>query len=293
MQDQNQEQTFEKLYEASKSLVKPLDIYSSLKKELASRSDKVEYKTGIDRLDDILWGLHKKELLVYGARTSQGKSIWAVNCAKNLVDAGQTVLYFSLEMSKEQLLERFLSNICEIDNNLLRTGVGMDAVMSVDETFKKWLGEIDLHINDTDGHHFDKIISICRLTRPDFVIVDYVQMISTKGFRDKLSAMEDFIKEIHLLGKRMNFGTILISQINRQGTDRPYLEHLKGAGMLEEHPDTVLLAQWNWEKGIYTIWVEKQRHGITGKVDVKFEPKYSKMSDGVYDEEKEERPRAY
>ena len=279
MQNLKVEQTSNRLFAAAKDLFSLKDIYTNLKEIIKGRTGAVKYKTGIEELDYILWGMHKKELLVYGARTSQGKSDWVVNTTKALVDCGQTVLYFSLEMSKEQLLQRFLSNICGIDNHLLRTGKAMHLIEEREDVFKTWIENVNLYIDDTNGHHFNKIIDICKLTKPDFVVIDYVQMISTKGFKQKLDAMEDFIKEIHTLGKKTNFGTILVSQINRGGTDRPYLEHLKGAGMLEEHPDTVLLAQWDWEKNEYTIWVEKQLHGATGKVKVKYEPQYSRMSD--------------
>ena len=278
IQDPEVERNTQLLLEASKSLTPSIEIFKTLKEDLKNRTGEIKFKTGIDDLDQILWGLHKKELLVYGARTSQGKSCFAVHCAKHLVDSNQSVLYFSLEMSKEQLLERFLSSVCDIDANLLRTGKALELVNERGTVFAKWIDRVNLYIDDTNGMHFDKIIYIVKLTRPDFVIVDYVQMISTKGFKDKLSAMEDFIKEIHNLGKKKNFGTILISQINRQGADRPYLENLKGAGMLEEHPDTVILAQWNWEKDEYTMWVEKQRHGMTGKLNVKFEPQFSRFS---------------
>ena len=159
--EKGQEQTFEKLYETSKSLVKLEDIYFNLKENLKQRTSDVKYKTGIGELDYILWGLHKKELLVYGARTSMGKSVSAINCAKNLVDSGQSVMYFSLEMSKEQLLERFLSNICEIDNNLLRTGKALDILQERESAFKKWIKDVSLYIDDTNGHHFDKIIDLC------------------------------------------------------------------------------------------------------------------------------------
>ena len=272
------ERTANQLLEASKTLTPLVKIFETLKTDLKDRTGQIKFKTGIDSLDYILWGLHKRELLVYGARTSQGKSCFAVNCARTLSDCNQSVLYLSLEMSKEQLLERILSSVCDIDSNLLRTGKALQLVAEREKSFMSWIDRVPLTIDDTNGHHFDKIIDIVKLTSPDFVIVDYIQMISTKGFKDKLSAMEDFVKEIHLLGKKRNFGTILISQINRQGVGRPYLENLKGCGFLEEHPDTVILAQWDWEKQEYIMWVEKQRHGITGKLEVRFEPQFSRFS---------------
>jgi replicative DNA helicase len=268
------------LPESLTTLVPIYSIYESVRKDLQERTGIIRYPTGLSELDEKLWGIHKRELLTVGARTSQGKSVFALQIAKNLAMHGQTVLFFSLEMSKEQLVERLLSNMCEIDNNLLRKGRAWGEVEAKDEPFRKWLDNARLVIDDQNGHHFKSIVEVIKEIKPDFVIVDYVQMISTKGFKDKLSALEDFVKEIHKLGKFINFGTILISQINRTGAEgRPFMHQLKAAGVLEEHSDSVILLQWKFEESNYFAFIEKNRHGEVGEIKLNFEPQYYRMRD--------------
>ena len=261
-------------------LVPSYAVYESVRKEIKSRTGLIKYPTGLTELDERVWGLHKKELLTIGARTSHGKSVIALQMTINLLDHGNTVLYFSLEMSKEQLMERLLSNRVNIDNTLLRKGKAWPEVERKDEPFRKWLKDVRLVIDDQNGYHFANIVEVIKEIKPDFVIVDYVQMITTKGFKDKLSALEDFVKEMHKMGKSMNFGNILISQINRSGAeDRPFMHQLKNAGVLEEHSDMVILLQWKFAENAYFAYVEKNRHGEVGEIRLNFEPQYFRMSD--------------
>ena len=261
-------------------LIPIYSIYENVRQELKDRTGQIAYPTGLRELDEMMWGVHKRELLTIGARTSQGKSVMALEIAKNLVTHGQTVLFFSLEMSKEQLVERLLSNMCKIDNTRLRKGKAWKEVEEKDESFRTWLEDARLVIDDQNGHQFVNIVEVVKEIKPDFVIIDYVQMISTKGFKDKLSALEDFVKEIHNMGKANKFGTILISQINRSGADgRPAMHQLKAAGVLEEHSDSVILLQWKLEEHSYFCYVEKNRHGEVGEIKINFEPQYFRMSD--------------
>jgi len=261
-------------------LVPIYDIYETLKKDLRIRTGMIQYPTGLKGLDEITWGVHKRELLTVGARTSQGKSVFALEAAKNLAKNSQVVLLLSLEMSKEQIVERLLSNMCEIDNTMLRRGQAWDLVCKKEGHFKEWLQTAPLVIDDQNGYYFKNILEVIDAVKPDFVIVDYVQMISTRGFKDKLAALEDFVKEIHKLGKERNFGAILISQINRAGAEgRPFMHQLKHAGILEEHSDSVILLQWDFEKHTYTVFVEKNRHGMVGELQINFEPQFYRFSD--------------
>lgn len=222
----------------------------------------------------------KRELLVVAARTSQGKSMFTLHLAKMLADKGETVAFFSLEMSKEQLVERLFTNICEINNLDLREGRVHGLVEERAELFLEWSKNIKLLIDDQNGYNFDKIVKVVKEIRPSWVFVDYVQMISMKGYKDKLSAMDEFIKEIHRLGKSMDFGTILVSQVNRQGVGEAGLHHLKNCGTLEEHSDSIFLLSWDRDKNQYVIRVEKNRHGACHILNANFQPQFSRFSDG-------------
>jgi len=268
-----------KIEESLKNLKHASELSSKVKEEIFNRTGEIEYPTGLTQLDNMLWGLHKKEVTVIGARTSMGKTVMAIHLAKELADANCTVLYLTLEMGAIQICERLVTNICEFNNIKLREGEDLYILEERISLFENWAKRVDLYIDDQSGYHIDKLFEAVKRCQPDFVIIDYIQMISTLEFNNKLHAIEDFVKEIKKMGEARNFGTILISQINREGVDRPYMHHLKHAGILEEHPDTVLLLHWDSFGGRYTIFVEKQRHGIVGKVEVKFEPQFNRFTD--------------
>lgn len=259
------------------------EIWGNLKTDILNRGDKPKYPTGLKALDDILWGLHKKELMTIGGRTSQGKTALAVFLTKALVDAGSRMIYFSLEMSKEQLLERFLCNLCRINNLKLRRGQGKEDIKHAEKMFEEWITSAKLLIDDSYGYSFENIVKICEIIKPDFIVIDYIQMISTYGYRNKLDAIEEYIRKIKQLSIEMNFGTILISQINRTNKDNPNMSGFKWSGSLEETSDTALTLKWDWSDVVssrYFINVEKQRHGeVKNGVEVNFIPEYSDFQD--------------
>jgi replicative DNA helicase len=242
------------------------------------RSDKPTYPTGLKTLDDLLWGLHKKELLIMGARTSQGKSSLALQFALSLASQGQKVAYFSLEMSKEQLVERMIAYHTRINNRAIRHGLAKIQLRQHYDSLRKYSQGLKLLI-DEGGYQFEEIVEVCELLKFDFVFIDYIQMVSMKGYRSKLEAIDEYVRKFKELAKVLDFGGIIVSQVNREGADHMGIQHLKGSGTLEEHPDTVLLMEWDWDAKTYTIRVEKQRHGECGKVEVCYEPEYFAFSD--------------
>ena len=267
--------------DTSLTLVPTFKVYESMKADIMSRTDRPKYKTGLTELDEILWGIHKKELLTIGARTSQGKSALAIQIMKSLLDTGTRIIYFSTEMSSEQILERLFCNICRVDNTMLRQGRGKGELERNERTFSSWVDSAKLLLDDKYGYNFNNIVEICETVRPDFIVVDYIQMISTQGYKSKVDAIEEFVRKLKELSVLLNFGTILVSQINRSNKDTPNMAGYKWAGVLEEHSDTCLTLQWIVEEGKYMIDVEKQRHGEVGKLRVKFLPQYSLFEDFI------------
>lgn len=276
-------ETQSKRIENTSVLLSPLyEIYETVKTDIQSRGTEPKYKTGLRGLDNLLWGVHKKEMLTIGARTSQGKSAFAVQLAMNLADTCKRVIYFSLEMTKEQILERLFCNVCCIDNVLLRQGQQKKEAMDNDATFRDWIKDAKLLIDDKSGYYFNKIIEVCDIIKPDFVIIDYIQMIATRGFKSKLEAIEEYVRRLKQLSSENDFGVILISQVNRGGIDNPNMSHYKWAGVLEEHSDTCLTLKWDWEKDEYIVSIDKQRHGTVGEVKLRFLPQFSRFEDLPY-----------
>lgn len=263
------------------------EIWGNLLPDIMTRKDTPTYPIGLKGLDNYLWGIHKKELTVIGARTSQGKSAFSIYLAKNLADTGKRVIYFSLEMSKEQILERLLTQITRINNLELRRGHAKDEVTSRKKVFEEWIDNAKILIDDKYGYDFNKLVRIVEMIRPDFVFIDYIQMISVKGFKGKLDAIEEYVRRIKELSVEYDFGAIVVSQVNRTGVDGAEMQHLKGAGVLEEHADTVCMLKWNWTPEApndFIVDIKKQRHGeVKNGVSIEFLPQYSLFRDKPLD----------
>lgn len=257
------------------SLFHGLEIWSNLKADILQRDLTPKYPIGLTDLDDVLWGLHKKELFVIGARTSHGKSCMAIHLTRKLCELSQSVIYFSLEMSKEQILERLLCNICRLNNLALRSGQSKELVINKENEFTGWLKHAELLIDDRFAYDFNNLVKICDLMQPDFIILDYIQMVSTRGYRSKVEAIEEYVRKLKELSIIKNFGVILISQMNRAGTEEPSMNNLKWAGVLEEHADTVITLQWKYDQDLFEVHIEKQRHGDVKDIKLKFVPAYS------------------
>ena len=257
------------------------EVYDEMKEDIFSRERTPKFPIGLTCIDDLLWGIHKKHLITIGARTSQGKSAFAINMVRHLADTKKKIVFMSLEMSRSQILERIMCNVCNINNIALQRGEGHSDVRRNEKIFENWVNTADVLIDDRYGYRFEDVKEVCEAIRPDFVFIDYIQMISAAGFRTKLDAIESYVRRIKQLSMELNFGIILLSQINRGGAADPSMSSYKGAGILEEHSDVCIVLIWNWEEGEFHVTVEKNRHGKTGKFRDEFEPQYSRFRDYV------------
>lgn len=275
--------TLSKVTSAISVTLKPLfEIWNELRPELLDRGTTPKIPIGLHDLDEVLWGLHRKQVLVVAARPGQGKSAFVCHLAVAMADQNLRVLFFANEMSREQIVERLFTNVCTVDNDALRKGRAKDRVLVDGDVFFRWAESVKILVDDENGLTIDGVTQVCEIIKPDVVIVDYVQMISSIGFRSKLEAIENYVQQFKLLSKHKNFCGILVSQINRDGADKPDMNKLKGSGVLEEHPDTVMTLKWDWsnkDNPRYVANVEKQRHGVVrNNIDLQFQPEYSKFS---------------
>ena len=256
------------------------------------RGSTPRFPTGLEDLDEQIWGLHKKELLVLGARPAEGKTSLGLQIAWSLSNSQKRVLFLSLEMSKEQLVERLMSHVMEIDNSNLRRGSVTDEIKEKIEAFKSIVSELPLLITDNIGYGMEEIDYLVRNADPQFdvVILDYIQLCRLGRFHSRVDAITEYLRAIKELCVKHDFAAVVLSQINRGATDRrdrrPMLQDLKGSGSLEEHADTVMLLYWPYnneqqceDKNRFEILVEKQRHGSIGRVEVDFHPEFSKFTD--------------
>lgn len=267
-------------------------IFSGVKKDLESRQSSPKYPTGLKELDRIIWGLHKKELLTIGARPSEGKSSLAGQLAFNLADINNNVLFISLEMSRQQMVERMFCNVTKTNNLTLREGKMDDEIKKRLNIFDKLIEDLPLIVVDNCGYDFSDVEKIIKEMepKPDIVFLDYIQLVSQKGYSSKSMAVEEYFRKMKELSVEYDFAMVVISQIKRMDEKRqnrrPTMDELKWSGAIEEHSDAIILLYWiiHSEFGYgdpneYEMNVAKQRHGPIGLTKFNFYPQYYRFED--------------
>ena len=251
--------------------------------------------TGFSELDYKTAGLHGSELILVAARPAMGKTAFALNIATNAALRGNApVAIFSLEMSKDQLVNRILCSEAMVDSNKVRTGK-----LEEDDWVKLAgaigpLSESEIFIDDTPGISVMEIRTKCRKLKMEknigLVVIDYLQLV--QGSNKRVGSREQEISEISrslkILAKELNVPVIALSQLSRaveQRPDhRPMLSDLRESGAIEQDADIVLFLYrddyYNKEsekKDIAEVIIAKQRGGSTGTVELLWMGNYTKF----------------
>lgn len=247
--------------------------------------------TGFKDLDDILAGLQKSDLFVLAARPSMGKTALVLNLALNIaVDAKAPVLIFSLEMSKEQLVDRMLSRESGVDAWALRTGNLTDSDFEKIGQAMGSLSEAPIYIDDTPGITVSELRTKARREAHQhdlgLIIVDYLQLMSGGG---KFSSEGNRVQEISEISRglkgiarELKVPLIALSQLSRSVESRhpqiPQLADLRESGSIEQDADVVAFIYredyYNPQterKNITDILIKKHRNGPTGGVELYFD----------------------
>lgn len=248
-------------------------------------------------LDDKIWGLKKKKLVVVGGRPSMGKSTLMLQLAFSFAEQGKSVVFFTLEMPNALCFERLLCNQCEINNYLTTTGQLSNVHFKYENKvadLEKKMARLKLVFIESMGKTFPEIHRIIEeFKKPvDAVFIDYIQMIKSVG-GNKKDAIDEYIKKLREYAIKKDFCAIVGSQINRGTYDKkkvalPEMWELKGTGDLEEHCDQCFLVHWDWwysreeeDKEKYWIRLAKNRDGRTGTANCIFKPEYYKITEEV------------
>lgn len=261
---------------------KPTDYIDSITENFRSRGGHPQLSiSSLPVFDRVIWGLKTKELVVIGARTSQGKSSFVNQICLDFAKQGNPVLYLSLEMGVEEIIERMFCNVMGVDNFDLICG----RYKSNPGISKKWaefcmeLVEMKMLITCGIGSTFEELLELVENINPTpkVVVIDYIGCISVKN-REMREMMNEYIRQFRQLAIEKDFCGILVSQVNR-GSDgkEPSLGQLKETGVLEEHSDKCILLYFDRDKEEerqYKIILAKNRNGRTGEHYVKFIPQY-------------------
>lgn len=259
------------------------EALSSAEKYLMHYSDPVKLlPTGFEGLDNILGGgLMEGTLSTIGARPSTGKTTYAINIAAHNPD--KKIIFFSLEMSARMIYDRLIADVANIDYGLAgRHLIEFETAKAVVEKYRN-LTVID------DVVQAEKIAEIIYCEKPEIVIVDFVQIITSRNkFVDNRQRIDYISQILKQAAKATGCCIITLSQITRAGKDKPTMSDLKESGGLEQDSDYVLLLhrpyvndKSNPEADPYetTVTLDKNKFGSTREFKYSFDGKYQRFTE--------------
>ncbi len=281
------------------------EVYEELRKKTSPDKEKyLGIGSGFSMLDKLTTGFNKSDLVLIGARPAMGKTSFALNIARNMAVTGRRkVVFFSLEMSREQLAQRVLATEARVESSKFRTG---------DLTADEWnrIGEAAYALNDAELY-FDDTSTITvpemkarvrRMKDVDCVVIDYLQLMTgTKRTDNRVQEVSEITRNLKLMAKDLRVPVITCSQLNRS-TDargkahRPQMSDLRESGSIEQDADIIMML---YRPGYYEqdaasqgdnagveitndneaqVLVVKNRHGSTGDVDLNWTKEFTLFS---------------
>jgi len=254
--------------------------------------------TGFKDLDGKLAGFQKSDLIILAARPSMGKTAMALNLAQNVaIKADKPVLLFSLEMSKEQLVDRMLASEAGVNSWNLRTGNLSDSDFEKIGHAMGSLSEAQMYIDDTPGLTVSDMRTKARREAHKrelgLVIVDYLQLMSGgskfRGDGNRVQEISEISRGIKSIARELNVPVIALSQLSRSVESRspqiPQLSDLRESGSIEQDADVVMFLyrddyynpDTSEKPNILDIFISKHRNGPTGRVEIYFDRERQKM----------------
>ena len=248
-------------------------------------------KTGYRDLDNMTAGLQRSDLIILAARPAMGKTTLVTNLAYNVATINkQAVLFFSLEMSKEQLVDRMLADASGVDAWNIRTGNLSDDDFSKLSEAMGEMAEAPIFIDDTPGLSVLEMRTKARRAAHEqplgLVIVDYLQLMQASSNRsdgNRVQEVSEISRGLKLLARELNVPVIALSQLSRSVESRspqiPQLADLRESGSIEQDADIVMFiyreAYYNPDterENITDLIIAKHRNGPVGKVELYFHP---------------------
>ena len=276
-----------------------LKVYDRLAELAKSDSDISGLSTGLRDLDKFISGLNNSDLMLLAARPGMGKTSMALNIALNVAKKypKKTVAFFSLEMSKQQLVTRLISNESFVDNKKLVTGRLDPEDWSKIGLASTVLNQTDLRVDDNPSLTVAEMNAKCRrLENLGLVIIDYLQLMTAAGGpvkyggENRQQVVSDISRSLKIMAKELNVPVVCLSQLSRANESRqdkrPMLSDLRESGAIEQDADIVMFL---YREGYYNKDTEnpnlaeciiaKNRHGETGTVELQWLPQFTTFAD--------------
>ncbi len=266
--------------------------------EELSRSDSLipGLSTGLRDLDMKINGLNKSDLLLIAARPAMGKTSFALNIGLNVAKKyNSTVAFFSLEMSREQLVMRLLSGESFVDSQKMATGKLSEEEWQNLCMASAALSQTDIRVDDNPSITVAEMnAKLRRVENLGLVIIDYLQLMNSSGYgktnENRVQAVGEISRSLKIMAKELNVPVICLSQLSRaveSRTDkRPIMSDLRESGAIEQDADAILFLYRDdyynpnsEEKNVAECIVSKNRHGETGTVKLQWLPQYTTFAD--------------
>lgn len=271
-----------------------LNAVSNIEKASKTKGNVTGLPTGFVDLDYKTSGFQKSDLILIAARPSMGKTAFTLNIAQYMaVKKDITVAVFSLEMSKEQLVNRLLASESRVDSQTLRTGNLKDEDWTKLVEGADIIGRSNLIIDDTPGISVAEMRSKCRKYKLEqnlgIIFIDYLQLMGGSGRSDsRQQEISDISRSLKALARELNVPVVALSQLSRaveQRTDhRPILSDLRESGAIEQDADVVMFIYRDdyynkdtTKPGVAEIIIAKQRNGPIGTVELVWMAKYTQF----------------
>ena len=273
-----------------------MNAMDNIEKASRNKGNVTGVATGFLDLDYRTAGMQPSDMILVAARPSMGKTAFVLNIAEYVAfKQNKTVAIFSLEMSKEQLVNRLFSMESKVDSQHLRTGNLSDAEWEKLIESAGIIGKSNLIIDDTPGISISEMRSKCRKYKLEhnleMIIIDYLQLMSGSGKSSDSRQQEisDISRSLKALARELHVPVIALSQLSRaveQRPDhRPMLSDLRESGAIEQDADVVMFIYrddyYNKDtekKGIAEIIIAKQRNGPIGTVELVWLPDFTKFA---------------
>ena len=277
-----------------------LDSFAQIEARAANQDELTGLGTGFIDLDNKLSGLQKSDLILLAARPSMGKTALGINIATNsALKYGAKVAIFSLEMSKEQLVQRMISSTSHVDlQNIISGRLEEDQWLEIINSMAP-LSQAQVSIDDTAAISLMEMKAKCRRLKIekglDLIVIDYLQLMQLEGRQEnrqqEISAISRGLKG---LAKEMECPVIALSQLSRapelRSDHRPILSDLRESGAIEQDADIVMFLyrddyyhEDSEKKNIGELIIAKHRNGPTGSIELVFKNEYTKFVNMVRD----------
>ncbi|MBE6971635.1 MAG: replicative DNA helicase [Ruminococcaceae bacterium] len=270
------------------------DVMSHLAELSASGGNTLPgLSTGLSAVDGKINGMNKSDLLLLAARPGMGKTSLALNIALNAAkSSGKTVAIFSLEMSRDQLVQRLIASEGLVENTRLVTGNLRESDWVKIAEAASTLSRLDIRIDDNPLLTVADMNAKCRrLDNLGLVVIDYLQLMTSAGGKgysgeNRQQAVSDISRMMKIMAKELQVPVLCLSQLSRANEKRedkrPMLSDLRESGSIEQDADIVMFIyrddyynEDSEKRNIAECIVAKNRHGETGKVELRWMPDYT------------------